>query len=125
MQDIAPWVVTILVAVANIAFTVVQTNKKASADSLNRELELIRTQISLSVGRVDIVEDRVSRIETEMEHLPDKDSMHTLALQVSEQRSDIRALAQSVDNTRKSVEGIRKSVDALTQMVEGNGNNRH
>ena len=122
MQEAAPWI-SIAIAAAVFLYTVIANSSKASSVRLRMieqrleqkvdksDFELVRTQIAAGVGRVDIVEDRTSRIETEMDHMPDKDAMHTLALQVSEQRSDIRALAQSVDNIRRSVDDLSKTIE--------------
>lgn len=122
MQELAPWFAG-AIALAALVYTIIANNSKASSYRLRQienridakadkvELESMRTQVAGCVGRVDIVEDRTTRIETELGHLPDKDSIHTIALQVSEQRSDIRALAQSVDNVRKSVEGLAKTIE--------------
>lgn len=122
MQEFAPWV-AVAISAAALLYTVITNNNKslsgridAKADKV--EIEAMRTQIAGCVGRVDIVEDRVSRIETEMGHLPDKDTVHEIALQVSEARFDIRALAQSVDNIRKSVEQLTKTVQEIGQQPQ-------
>src|SRR5262245_59234749 len=110
MNELAPWFGG-LVGLAAIIYTAISNSGRAH----KTELDEMRTQIATAVGRVDMVEDRTTRLETGMKHIPEKDDFFKLSLQVSEQRSDIRALAQSIDN-------IRKSVDELSETIEsGNG----
>lgn len=110
MQELAPWL-AIAVAAASLVYAIVSNNSKASSANLTKELDAMRTQIAGCVGRVDIVEDRASRIEQELKHIPEKDDMHKLAIEVTECRYDIRALAQSVSEMRKSVDELRGTIE--------------
>lgn len=86
--------VTILVQFVSLVVFLVKTNGKAS-DAFAMA-EKAQQQVALVLGRVDLVEDRATRIETNMQHLPDKDQHTHLALQVAEMRSDIRALSARI-----------------------------
>lgn len=44
--------------------------------------------------RVDTLESRLIKVETELEHLPDTETFHQLALAVSDMRGDIKALTE-------------------------------
>lgn len=44
--------------------------------------------------RVDHIESRLLKVETELEHLPDTETFHQLALAVSDMRGDIKALTE-------------------------------
>lgn len=47
-----------------------------------------------TLGRVDVLEDRVIRVESEMRHLPDKGETHRLEMTLAGLRSDVATLTE-------------------------------
>lgn len=54
------------------------------------------------------IEGRVSRTESEMAHLPDKESVHRVELAVSEMRGDLRAISESWKPVGKTVQRLEE-----------------
>lgn len=54
----------------------------------------VTIQAAAVIAKVDILEDRVSRIEGTVQHLPDKDLTHRMEISLSELRGEMKALAE-------------------------------
>lgn len=56
-----------------------QLAKKASAD----DVAVMHTRLEVLATRLDGVEDRVTRAEGELEHMPDRDTTHRLEMAIA------------------------------------------
>lgn len=54
----------------------------------------VAIQTASLAARLDILEDRVSRVEGNVEHLPDKDETHKMALAISDMRGEMKAISE-------------------------------
>lgn len=115
MGELAPWLGP-LIALAALLYAV-STNRntkfekifaecKEGLSSLKKELDgkADGTVAQTAIGRADMLEDRTSRIETELKFMPDQASQHRVELSVAEMRSDIRALAERVEQIVRAIE---------------------
>jgi uncharacterized protein YPO0396 len=52
--------------------------------------------VAAAIGRVDLVEDRVTRVESELKHLPNKDVTHHLDQSIGELQAEVRVLSERI-----------------------------
>ncbi|MGD9769474.1 MAG: DUF2730 family protein [Pseudolabrys sp.] len=50
--------------------------------------------VATALARIDALEDRVTRTESDMRHMPDKDSTHRLEITISELRAEVGRLSE-------------------------------
>lgn len=55
-----------------------------------------RTDLSAMTQKVELLEDRVSKIEGEIQHLPDKDITHRLELNLVEMKGELAAMNEKL-----------------------------
>lgn len=90
------------VALANLVYMVVSQRKKASTEQLDAiKTELAGKADATAVRAVDVrvaqAETRLTRVEGEIDNLPDKDSAHRLELSLSEVKGELKVLAQRLE----------------------------
>lgn len=95
-----PALVALVVGIANLAFTWWSRNQSVAADKVAK----IEARVDGLAERVDRVEDRQISVEEQMKHLPTKDDLHALKVQVADvlgmigrQGSEISSVARVVD----------------------------
>lgn len=115
MSELAPWI-AIVVSLAVFGFSVWTHNSKVSTQRMRNlevriehkaeknAVETLTMQAALIVGRVDMVEDRSSRMEERFKYLPDINDSHAMALSISQMRGDVQALAQRVAELVRLIE---------------------
>lgn len=88
-----PAIVAMLVSIANIVWTWHMRSQSAAADRV-KQVEI----------RLDLVEDRQLTVEGELRHLPTKEDVHGLKVQLADvlgvigrQGSEITAMARAVN----------------------------
>jgi len=84
LQDIAAWL-AVAVSVLTLAYTIYSARSKAAAAKVH-DLE----------RRVDKVEDRATKIESGLAHLPDKEITHRLELSIMELKAEIGVLSERI-----------------------------
>jgi len=85
-------IATFAVSLGSGLYTWVTTRDKAT----QREIKDVQ-------DKVHEVEKRVGRAESEMAHLPDKESLHRVELAVSEVRGDLRSMLESWAPVQRTV----------------------
>jgi hypothetical protein len=85
MEEVRLWLPAIaaLISVASVIYFILTSPAKTAAAAAEAV-----------TGRVDQLEQRLVRIESELPHLPDRESVHRLELSVSDMRGDMRAMAE-------------------------------
>lgn len=53
-----------------------------------------RESVGIVAGKLDVVEDRVTRVETDFKHLPDKNTTHRLEIALGEMRAEMAQLSE-------------------------------
>lgn len=84
MEFIAPWI-AVAIAAASLAFAVYSYRSRAASE-----------RVTGIEGRVDKLEERTTRVEAEIRHLPDKDSTHRMELAIGDLRADVRVIAEQL-----------------------------
>lgn len=103
MQDwgsIATWA-SVALSAAALIYTIIANRRKDSdaklaALEIKLEDKASKAVVDGLVVKVDKVEDRVTTIDGELKHLPDKDVTHRLELALAGMRTEVRELAATV-----------------------------
>lgn len=98
MNDMVPWI-GIAISLATLAYTILSSRSKANFSrvrEIERKLNDKADGVSQAAlaGKVDIVEDRVTRVETDMKHLPGKDIAHKLEVSLTELSGRVEMLTE-------------------------------
>lgn len=102
ISDFAPYISGIIAAAALIYTIIGNRSKKHEErmDAIVKMVGVVETQVAtvrLAIElRVDKLEDRATKAEATIEHLPDLDSAHRLELALSELRGEMRALTERI-----------------------------
>lgn len=77
-----------VVAFLALAYTINSARSKVSQDQLNKkasadDVAVMHTRLEVIATRLDGVEDRVTRAEGELEHMPDRDTTHRLEMAIA------------------------------------------
>lgn len=62
----------------------------------DRETESLDNKFNRAIDKADKIEDRVAALENEFRHLPDRGSVHTIQLSLSELRGEMRAMGEQL-----------------------------
>jgi len=83
LNEVVPWI-SAAIALSALIYTIVANRQKAQT----------LTVIALA-GKVDILEDRCTRIESDLKHLPNKDDATEIKLSLAELKGEVAALTAS------------------------------
>lgn len=98
MTELLPWLSPIFAAAA-IIISLVGNRSKAHGDRL-----------AAIERRADVLEDRATKVESDMDHLPDKDVTHRLELTIGELRGEMRALTERIKPISAIADRIQDAV---------------
>jgi hypothetical protein len=62
----------------------------------DRATESLDGKFNRAIDKADKIEDRVAALENEFRHLPDRGSVHTIQLSLSELRGEMRAMGEQL-----------------------------
>ncbi|MFT0861738.1 DUF2730 family protein [Ancylobacter sp. G4_0304] len=87
----------LLLAAFGLIYSIASSRGKAANDRVAKietklEEKASATTVQVVVGKLDIVEDRVSKVEGELKHLPDRDITHRLELAISKLEGRIEVM---------------------------------
>lgn len=96
----ASWFAVALSAIA-FGYTLIANRRKDSdariaGIEVKLEAKASKSVVDVLVGKVDKVEDRITIIEGDLKHLPDKDVTHRLEIAIANMRTEVRELAATV-----------------------------
>lgn len=84
-----------LVLLSQIAILAIATKFVTRTDH-ERAISSLDSKFTLAIEKVDKVEDRVSRLENEFRHLPDRNSVHSIQLSLSDLKGELRGLGEQL-----------------------------
>lgn len=100
VSDWAPWV-AIAVSVASLLYAIVTGRSKENDKRFTQLQEQIDKKastetVAIAVGKLDLLEDRATRIETNMDHLPDHQMVTTLQGMIGKLTGDVAVLSERI-----------------------------
>ncbi|SIP95831.1 DUF2730 family protein [Bosea sp. TND4EK4] len=84
-----------LVLISQLAVLAIATKFVTRADH-ERAISSLDGKFVHAVEKIDKVEDRVSALENEFRHLPDRGSVHTIQLSLAELKGEMRAMGEQL-----------------------------
>lgn len=93
LKDLLPWL-ALLSSFAAIVIPIVRDRGKDFETKLNGKAD--GQDVGVLRGKLDIVEDKVTRIEAELVHLPDKDTTHKLEMGLQQVKTEMATLTASL-----------------------------
>lgn len=86
---------TILVLMSQVAVVLIGTKFVTRTDHQSAVASL-DTKFNRSMEKIDKVEDRVAQLESEFRHLPDRSSVHTIQLSLSDLKGELKAMGEQL-----------------------------
>jgi hypothetical protein len=116
----APWI-AIAVSIGSVAYTILSDRGKKHDERFAKIETDLKTradhnQVGILAAKVDIVEDRITVVENDFKHLPDKETTHRLELSISEMRTEMRGLSEKMRPIAAMAERVQ---DAVLEKVMG------
>lgn len=113
--SLASWV-SVLVSILAAAIAIVSARSKATTEkveSLQRALEAKadRESLSLALAKLDLVEDRATRLETHVQHLPDKDAAHRMEMSISSLAGEVRVMMEKIRPIAATCERLQEAME--------------
>lgn len=116
MNDLVPWLGP-AIALAALLYAIFGNRAKAhgqkisgiedSVAAVHNDLTVIKAQIEI---RVDKVEDRLTRAEANIAHMPGTEVTHSLEMTVMELRGDVKALTESIRPIRAMADRMQEAL---------------
>lgn len=72
------------------------TSEKFEAIDLKMDTKATKDETNALAQKVDKVEDRVTVVENDLRHLPDKDATHRIELAMADLRTELRAVSEGM-----------------------------
>lgn len=91
----------LLLSFVSVAYAIASSRGKAASERVSTlegklEKKAEKDVVAALVGKVDILEDRNSRLEGEMRHLPSREQTHELALALRDVRGELGVLTEKL-----------------------------
>lgn len=91
INDFAPWI-----AIALSAAALLYSIFKGQSRHTSEKFKSLDVKIGTVVATVDLIESRVTVVENEITHLPDKDVTHRLEMALANMGSELARLSERV-----------------------------
>lgn len=100
VNDWAPWV-AIAVSIASMLYAIITGRSKENDKRFAQLQEQVDKKasmetVAIAVGKLDLLEDRATRIETNMDHLPDHQMVTTLQGMIGKLTGDVAVLSERI-----------------------------
>jgi hypothetical protein len=131
LNALAPWF-AVAVSLAALAYSVLTNRKKdsdASIAAIHQKYDDAVTalddkidgkagaiEFGALISKTGMIDDRLIRVETEMKHLPDRNTVHTLEAAVAKLSADVGVLSERVKPIASMADRIQ---EALLERVVG------
>lgn len=60
------------------------------------ETKASKDHVASLAAKIDVAEDKITRMQSHIEHMPDKDTTHRLELAIGELRTEMRGISEKV-----------------------------
>jgi hypothetical protein len=110
----APWV-AIAISVAGSLFSIFRGQSKdtsAKFEAIEEKLEkkASKEQVGLLAGKLDVVEDKVTIVQNDLKHLPDKDATHRLEIALGKMESELGRLAERMKPIASMADRMQEAI---------------
>lgn len=85
-----------LIAMAFTGLMILLSSKFVTREQQAAQIGEINGRVAAVAEKVELLEDRTSKIEGEIEHLPDKDITHRLELSLVEMKGELTAMNEKL-----------------------------
>lgn len=104
-ENLAPWVslVLSLIALGSIVYGWFTSGEKTNAAALTKYRDSQAAVMDEVDNRLDDHDRRIQTVETEMKHLPDKDSVVELKLAMADLKGTVGRLDESLNSVQRTV----------------------
>jgi hypothetical protein len=114
MSEILPWLSPIG-ALGALVYTIWTNRQKASAAALETLAAGLSRKadsetVALLSAKVDILEDRATRLEKDFEYLPSKDATHRLEVAIGELRTHVASLSERIKPVSAMADRIQEAM---------------
>lgn len=120
INDWTPWV-GFAMSVATLLYTIFngrskKTEERFIAIEAKVETKASKDHVGVLAGKLDVVEDKVTIVQNDFKHLPDKDVTHRLELVIGEMRSE---MGQLTERMKPIAQMASRMQDAILEKVMG------
>ncbi|QIB34762.1 DUF2730 family protein [Ancylobacter pratisalsi] len=103
----------LLVASISLIFSISSARSKAAVERMNAIEAKVEGKAPIralneAAARIDALEDRTSRLEGEMRHMPSRDQTHELALALREMKGELGVLAAQLKPISHTTERLQE-----------------
>ena len=114
VSAIVPWL-NFALAAAALIYSIINnrakdTSNKFEAVELKIEEKADRVVVGTALAKLDLTVNRVTVVENELKHLPDKDSTHRLETMIGEMRAEMRGLTEKVKTISAMADRIQEAI---------------
>lgn len=107
VKDLLPWL-SLVVAVAALVMPYLTNRSKDLDKKIEGKADAIL--VGTLAGKLDLVEDRVTVVENDLKHLPDKETTHRLEMSIGDMRAEMRGLAEKMKPIAAIAERVQDAV---------------
>lgn len=107
LAHILPWL-SPTVALAALAYTITSNRSRAAKQEFEKFREDTSLREAATAAKVEVLEDRVSKMEGELRHLPAKDDVHQVQLALKELQGEVKGLATQITPIGKIADRLQE-----------------
>ena len=107
IKELLPWL-SLVVAIAALVLPYVTNRSKNIDKKIGEKADGIL--VGTLAGKLDLLEDRVTVVENDLSHLPDKETTHRLEMSIGDMRAEMRGLAERMKPIAAIAERVQDAV---------------
>jgi hypothetical protein len=107
-----PWI-AVVISAASLLYTIFIGRKKDTEE----KFKAYDIRLGAVAGKLDVVEEKVTIVQNDLKHLPDKETTHRLELSIHEMRTEMRGLTERMKPIGAMAERMQ---DAILEKVMAN-----
>lgn len=120
LSAVAPWA-AILIAALSLGYTIVSNRSKKIDEKIDELKPWIESKSSkehtdVLQKKVELIDKRVTTVESELKHLPDKDTTHRLEITLKDLGNEVGRLSERIKPVAAMADRIQ---EALVEKVVG------
>lgn len=90
-------VASFLLSLATVVYTIVSTRSRATAERVDKIDKALTEKIEHGTRWIDKLQDRVVKLESDIAHLPEKDSIHKLEVMLQKIEGKVGVLGERME----------------------------